>query len=106
MTVAHDKEDGMNSTYIYLTTDGDGNDPRSYTLEASGIGEAGQMAYSNAEDEDRHVIAVFEAALSHHVLEMLARVAETAYPSISPRPTSPSGSTIRAKAVSVNPPVW
>ena len=68
----------MDSTYVYLTTDGDGNDPHSGTVLASGIGEAGQLAYGQAEDDDRYVIAVFEAKFSHHVLEMLARVAATA----------------------------
>jgi len=64
----------MNTTYTYITTDGDGNDPRPATLEASGIGEAGQLAYVEAENEDRFCIAVVEGKFSQDAIETLMRV--------------------------------
>lgn len=61
----------MNTTYTYITVDGDGNDPRAKTVEASGIGEAGQIAYGEAENEDRFCIAVAEAKFEQDTIETL-----------------------------------
>lgn len=49
--------------YTYVTSDGDGADIRVHWSEirASGIGEAGQIAYGLAEDDDRECVGIFMA---------------------------------------------
>lgn len=51
----------MDTTYTYVTSDGSHGDLRTDTLQASGIGEAAQIAYGRAEEDDRECVAVVSA---------------------------------------------
>lgn len=46
------------SEYVYISSDGSGGDLRAGDIQASGIGEAAQIAYGITEDEDRECVAV------------------------------------------------
>lgn len=63
----------MTIVFTYITTDGDYNNPTLHESEirASGIGEAAQIAYGEAENEDRACIAVFEEEHQSMVLDAL-----------------------------------
>ena len=62
------------TAYIYVTSDGNGHDYRGAVVLASGLGEAGNLAYGIAEDRDRELIAVISEAEWTPFLEQAADV--------------------------------